>query len=373
MRHSWLVLATLLVCMGEADAKRVSCACPRAITLPELAATDVPTNAKIWQVGDNGAVHYSWHTASADLVGVRAFAPNLLPNAEFHDETFGVDFVTSGLPDTTPPAAPRSVSMSLVTVYEESDFMPRVVSLAAFGSYDDETALVRIDITDRDGVVSLLTTPRRLYLCEPGFMLSAGIVKVEVRSIDIAGNESAPFTTMVDVTRALHADHACGDHDFATVDRHHHHHRGHGFEILLLVLIIPGLLISWLVIVIVRRVTVKRHLAEPISLLVAEEVARRLVRWQIVWSVMLVAATLGVVRGIDEQYWIFLAPWLFSSFGQLFMQHRALRLLDRPETDAARRGPWLVVTTLRDSVTVRASDSDFVVAKRRSIPKSVLQ
>jgi hypothetical protein len=126
------------------------------------------------------------------------------------------------------------------------------------------------------------------------------------------------------------------------------------------------------VVVIVRRVTAKRHPAEPVSLLEAEAVARRLIRWQVIWSAMLIAATIGVVYRVDDDLWIVFAPFLFSALGKLFLHHRALRLLDTPDTDAARRGNWLVVTSLRDSVMVRASDSDFVQARREAVPRSIV-
>jgi hypothetical protein len=366
MRHSWLVLATLLVCAGEVDAKHVSCACPAVVTLPERGATDVPLNAKLWSFGSPGP-HTFTASDGAVIPNVQVESVTLNANDTYKNADWMMDFTTSGDTDATAPAPPSLIYASVVTLADGS-----IEALSVSGQLPNDAALVRIDLRDATGAIArVMTTPSRLFLCQPELRVTPGKLTVEIRALDLAGNQSGPASTIIDTTPSWNRD---PDLDCnASTGREHHYPRGHGFEILLFVLVVPAGLIAWLIIVIVRRVTVNRHLAEPISLLAAEEVARRLIRWQVVWSAMLVIATFAVMRGIDDQFWIFFAPWLFSSFGKLFLQQRALRLLDRPETDAVRRGPWLVVTSLRDSVTVRASDSDFVVAKRRAIPKSVVQ
>jgi hypothetical protein len=361
MRHVWLAALVVVAFVGTAEAKHVSCTCPTATTVPEQGVAFLPANAKRWQLQGVGAVHYSTRPALADIVGL-----TISPIAD--------DPATENpIPaDTIAPEAPRDLSFSIganAPSYRFSGPQSPQVTIAAFGRYDNETVLVRIDIHDRDGVVTLLTTPRRLYLCEPGLIINGDKVDIEVRSIDAAGNESAPFTATVDVITTAGSENSCGN---PGIHEHEHHH-GHGFEILFLLMLFPAGLIAWLVVVLVRRASIKRQLAEPLSLLAAEAVVRRLLRWQIVWSVMLLAGTLLTVAYIDDDYWIFFAPFLFSSFGQVFLQRRALSLLDRPEADAARRGQWLVVTTLKDSAAVRAADIDFVVANKRGIPTSVVK
>lgn len=362
MRHVWLVALVLVAFVGTADAKHVSCTCPTTITVPEQGATNLPSNAKQWLIQGIGAQRYATRAPTGSLSGVT------ISRLAFDAPT------DATAPDTTPPAAPQNVSFSIgmnVPDYASRDLQTPEITIAAFGRYDDETALVRIDIHDRDGVVTLLTTPRRLYLCNPDVVIQGDKIDVEVRSIDIAGNESEPFTTTVDVMATAGSDNRCG---VAGGHRHmHEHHHGHGFEILFLLMLYPAGLIAWLVIVLVRRASLKRHVAEPVSLLAAEHVTRRLLRWQIIWSAMLLAGTLLSVAYIDDDYWIFFAPFLFSAFGQLFLQRRVLTLLERPEADAARRGPWLVVTTLKDSGAVRAADIDFIVARKRGIPTSTVR
>jgi hypothetical protein len=249
-----------------------------------------------------------------------------------------------------------------------------VEALSVSSQLPSDTAIVRIDIRDSTGTVSrLLTTPTRLFMCQPGLRVTPGRLFVEVRALDLAGNQSEPIGTAIDSTplAAPDPDLECRFGQFSHEDQGHHHH-GHGMEILLFVLVLPACFIGWLVMIVVRRATIKRHLAEPISLLQAEAIARRLIRWQVIWSAMLIGTAIAMQfdRGVNDLA-IFLVPFILSSLGQLFLQRSALSLLDRPEADAARRGPWLVVTTLRDSVTVRASDIDFVIAKRSSIPTSV--
>lgn len=372
MRHVWLALAILVVWTGEAGADRISCECPAQIALPD-AAMALPNNAKAWRISEHGAVHYERHVPTAELMGVYVDA---LP----------ADHAVTGELDTTPPPAPTDATVSLTALpaaegsFAAATGFTYISTLSVFAGFDNhesiyETALVRIDIHDDFGIVSLVTTPSRRYLCEPGFFVSSRTLRVDVRAIDLAGNESAPFSTIVNVERAQQPERSCdrtaGAHGFGpdAIDDDSHHH-GHGFALLFLFLMYPLGLIAWLVIVLVRRAAVRREPAEPISLLEAEEVTRRLLRWQVIWSALLLLATLAVVARVDDDFWILFAPWLFSAFGKLFLQRRALRLLDRPEADAARRGRWLVVTSLQSSALVRAADIDFVVAKKRAVPTS---
>jgi hypothetical protein len=379
MRHAWLVLTALMIFVGEADAKRVSCTCPTEITLPERGATGVPINTKIWKVHTIAAVNNAARFPATALQGVQSFANDLPPNAEFRLDQVGVQFTTSGVRDDKPPVPPNGVYVSLVSAGSPVPGMGfRIASLTTYGLYDEDTALVRVDIRDELGVTTLLTTPGRVYLCDPNLYVTTDHVEIEVRAVDLAGNESVPFIVATDVVHTPQAEPTCPSTSIGTAAhdeeyRRHRHHHGHGFEILLLFLLFPCGLIAWLVIVLVRRASINRTLAEPVSLLAAEAVVRRLIRWQVIWSAMLIAGTLAVTTGIDDDLWIFFVPWLFSSFGQLWLQRRALRLLDRPETDAVRRGRWLVVTTLKSSVTVRAADIDFVVGNRRAIPTSVVK
>jgi hypothetical protein len=377
MRQSWLVLATvltlatLLVCAGEARAKRAApCACPAVITVPERGATNVPLNAKLWSFGLAGPHTY---TASdgAVIPNVQVEVPALRPNDSYKNADWMMDFTTTGEHDEIAPDAPGRMWASIVTLADG-----HVEAIALSAQLPIDAALVRIDVRDAaGGVARLITTPSRMHLCQPGLQITPGNVTVEVRALDLAGNESAPASMNIVTVATLSHDPelSCRFGAYGGAEHEHHRRHGHGFEILLFIFVIPAMLISWIVIVIIRRLTAKRQPAQPISLLAAEEVVRRLLRWQAIWTAIVVTATLAATYGVDDDMWILFVPWLFSTFCKLLLQRRAQRLLDRPETDALRRGPWLVVTSLRDSVMVRASDSDFVAGNRRAIPTSVVQ
>jgi hypothetical protein len=367
MRQAWLVLAMLTVSVSDAAAKHVSCSCPSVVTVPERGATNVPLNAKLWSFGSPGPHTYTTSDGTV-IPNVRVEAPQLQPNQPYKNDGWIMDFTTSGETDDIAPAAPLQVYASIMA---NADGTVDAISVSAGLTHD--TALVRVDVRDASGAVArLLTTPRRMFLCQPGLRIAPGKLTVEVRALDVAGNQSPPATT--DITsstlRGPDPDLDCS----AGGSRYERRRHGHGFEVFLLLLGVPAFLLSWLVIVLVRRAGVKRHLAESISLLEAEAIARRLSRWQVLWSGALIGVAIAMQFARDlNDLAILLVPFIFSSVGQLFLQRRALSLLDAPNCDAVRRGPWLVVSSLRDSVTVRASDTDFVVAKRSSIPKSVAQ
>src|SRR6185295_1197302 len=155
-----------------------------------------------------------------------------------------------------------------------------------------------------------------------------------------------------------------------------HHHRGHGMEILFFMFFYVIGLVTWLIVLLIRRLVAKRSLAEPVTLLLAEELVRRLMRWQVIWSSILLVAIIALlsVRKEDTQILAMaLGPFALASLARLFFQRRAQSLLGRPEATAVRHGSWLDVTSSVDSILLRASDMDFVVARRRSIPTSVAQ
>jgi hypothetical protein len=128
---------------------------------------------------------------------------------------------------------------------------------------------------------------------------------------------------------------------------------------------------GWVVFVVARRVSVDRKPTEPLALLHAEAVLRRLLRRQLVWTGGVIAAASVTVLVLDHDVAVLFAPWLFSAVGQLFLQRRALALLERNGADAVRRGYFLVARARPTSVAVRASDRAFVAGKREAIPRSV--
>jgi len=348
MRHWWLALAVLVVIAGHAEAKRITCACGDDIALPQSGAQDLPLNTKVMRILEGGAYFYQT-------------GPELTAGVPFTDEATNITFTPTALRDDTPPDAPRDVN-----VYVATGLVKNQQTLSLFGSYPRDTAVVHVELRQNQRVVTVYTTPSRLYLCRTGMDLGPGTIDVRITAIDIAGNESAPFTTSVAASPISDTEDQCRETGFYS---HRHWRCGTG-EALLLLFVYPLVVIAWLLIIIVRRATVKREPAEPVAHLEAAEVVRRLLRWQIVWALMTIGAVLGLVHAGSEAP-IFLAPFPLVAVAKLFWIRRAQVLLDQPETDAVRHGRWLCVTSLRDTVTVRAADIDFVWAKRAGIPKSV--
>jgi hypothetical protein len=186
---------------------------------------------------------------------------------------------------------------------------------------------------------------------------------VEIRAIDYAGNESPPVAKLVDVTYSQHEP-TCSD-DFE------HLRHGHGGIWMLLLGLYPVIIFGWLVFALVRRLLISRQPAEPLSYLHAAAVARRLLLRQRLWTAIVAAAMVVTGATVGLNIALLLLPSAISTLIQLGWKRRALKLLDRPGTEAARRGRWLVVTSQRDSLFVRASDRAFVAGKREAIPRSV--
>src|SRR5262245_57674641 len=131
MRWVWLVLAVLIVLASNAVAERAACTCPTASVLPERGATDVPINAKIWQLGPGGDVHRPQRVSEGDLIGVRVIERPLAPDTELRDDALGVSFTTASERDTTPPAAPRDATVVITT--EDDDPYSSLTSIAIGG------------------------------------------------------------------------------------------------------------------------------------------------------------------------------------------------------------------------------------------------
>ncbi len=359
MRHGWLAFVVLAAFAGEARAwKPISCWCTTRTEHPS-ANESAPANSKLWILEPVGAVHTPSRRPTHELLGVKIREP-------------GGGVTLGTVRDDDAPASPSGATVSIVT----SGFAAyaHVESLSINGIFAQDTAFIRVDIKDADGYVQLLIHRNNLYVCDPGFTLASHRVEIELRAIDLAGNESAPVALTIDTTPAYSskADVDCKGRAGEWL----HHHRGHGYEILALLFFWFVFVVAWALIVAIRRLTAKRTPAEPVAHLEAEEVVRRMTRWLFVWSAMLLASMIGLHslgKETTSIYAFCLFPFTVSAIGRLWIAHRARRLLDKPEADAVRHGRWLCVTTLRDSVLLRAEDIDFVVARHRSIPRSVVK
>ena len=352
------ILSLLFAFGGEADAKRVMCACPQTVIVPHDGAT-VPQNGKIWVLPHLGAVHYPQRAPLRDLMGIQA-----------HDDFYANVRVTkTDAVDEVPPEMPSNVSL---TLFARAEPYTEITSLSVYGLFDNDTALIRIDIYDPGfGVASFVTSRDRTYLCEPYIVLMGGrSYDVEVRAIDLAGNESAPYATKVELGISHPDDRACGrrgsDHYGG-----HVRHRGHGMELIALLFFYGLGFIVWLIVIAVRRELARKQLPEDVPMLVAEEVVRRNVRWLAIWCGMLTFATVGLHYARSEMLPLMIGPIAIVNILRLVLAHRVVRALDREEASAVRLGRWLCVKTLRGSYLLRADDMDFVASRRASVPRSI--
>jgi hypothetical protein len=354
------VVAAVAAFTGTARADENQCACPARVVIPERGATNVPINAQIWVLGEDRRGRHP-------LVSER-FERELAPNATFRDDTIGVEFTTSGERDDTPPAAPRDVRVSITT--NEFSPYPKVASLGVSGHYDPDTAMIEIAIREGDRVpVYVPTTPDRLFLCNLGFRLAMKKVTVSIRAWDHAGNQSSPFETTAEVTYVRERQAPCGDDSALFVPRH----RGHAYEMLLYLFFYVPFLIGWGVFLIARGAMAKRSPAEDVSRLVAEGVARRVLRWYVTWAAMLVVGIIGLLAVGSAAVPAGLGPFAIAALIRLQHARSVQRMLDHPAAVTTRRGRWLFVQTPDEVQALRAGDQDFVQAKRAGIPSAALQ
>jgi hypothetical protein len=372
MRQPWLALMVVMGMATSAHAIKVPpCSCPARVVLPErspLDITAVPTNAKVWILEDGlGAVHRPTRVPPDDLLSVRVIDHERGPHAHVRDDKLGIDFVTLEQRDDTPPTAPADVTISLV-----ADAFGHVTTLKLFGRFDADTALVRVDIRDSLGVVSHLTTPDRLFLCAPGFLVMDDSVSVEVHALDIAGNESAPFVTTTEIAHSTKAESPCSEHRSTAIDDGGFTSTDRCGEIVVVYAFLYGIfLLCWAAFVAGRAGLVKRYPPEPVPLLVAECVTTRQLRWYALWAAMQVVGVIGLSAADSDGLAIMLAPFAFTTLVRLALARRVRRMLERAGTTAARHGRWLVVTSPDGSAKLWASNQDFVQAARAGIPRSI--
>lgn len=353
------MLAALATLVGRADAKRLpECTCPAQIVLPQPGASGLPSNAKLWTIDQT-------HTLSYEAIGTHRYVSTM--QSESRVPTRDDDLTLDGDADHEPPRAPRGVNVSITAAYYGNE--TQIETLSAWGDFDPDTAIVEIRLWDDASEATLYTTPHRLYLCQLLIPIGATPLHVSVRAIDIAGNTSPPYETTTDPQ----FDPERPDPSTQCDGGYHRHHHGHGFEILGLIFLWLIFLVCWLVYLLGRRIGAKRGVAEDVPVLAAEEIIRRLLRWQIVWTAMLAFAIFGLYAADDDMALVsvMLAPVGVVAFCRLIVVHYASRLLQRGEASAVRYGRWLCIQTLRDSQLVRASDADFVAGKRASLPRSV--
>jgi hypothetical protein len=372
-----VVIVVLVAVRAEAHAQtrirastKLTCACPAEVRVPERGATGLPANAKLWRIDRFGAVHYPTRVPTRQLMGVHV--RDRVP-------------ATAGEPDTNAPAAPRDVTVTMwargwsASPLSTTSWMS-IAGLSIDAFHDDDVALVRIDIRDDHGIVSLLTTPDRALLCDADFYVTRDDAIVEVRAIDLAGNESEPTTIGVVIGPASLHEYTCtpGGARYSEPCRREHddragcvqHRKVYGDRAGILIGCYVLFLLGWMTLVGVRGGRMLTYPVEPIGRLIAEGVAHRMLRWYVTSTAMLVLGSVGLyAAGASAAPWV-LAPLGVAAIVRLLRARRLQRLLEDPQAVTVRREKWLVVQTPGEMAKLRATNADFVEAARSGIPRS---
>ena len=276
--------------------------------------------------------------------------------------------------DTTPPRAPRNVDVWLVRGYGGAP-----PSISMYGDYARDTAFVRVEIEQTSSMwVGAVTRIENLWLCSIGRSVRGDRVKVWIRAIDIAGNESEPLVVETEIMSLNQQLSTCDASGLVKRPRY-----GYGGPLALfavlgnMVYLLYGLLwlavFGWLIaLVATRACATKESAAEPLSRLAAEEVARRNVRWLFAWSAILSVAVVGLSLANYDLIPGVLAPIAFVNVVRLCFARYVLAVLERSDVSAERHGRWLRVTTPGSEYLLRATNADFAAAERASIPRSVV-
>lgn len=382
MRRSWLVLPLLLTFAAglfARDAHAIEprrCACPQRIVLPSLGETNVPLNTKLWVLDHSGAPGSG--STNLNVSTVEGVAPGTLlaPNTEYAPE--GTRFTTGSEPDTTPPAAPAEVSVSILAMSQPAEYMP-IDSMMLYGIYDDDTALVRVDLFDGRRASTFYTTPSRLYVCAPGVSIAPGKIRVTVTALDLAGNASPPFTTEVTAEvgtggPTITSD-DCGERPRGAGLRPEHFRCGNGSMALLLLIpvLAIGLLIGIVVVQLIRNARIRRTPPVEVGLLVAEAVVRMMLRGHLVASALgSVAIGVSLAFGSDGLA-LALAVIPFMGLSHALSCKLALRRLEHQGASAERRDTWLIVSDVSGKTRIRANERIFRGAVRAVLPAASIE
>jgi hypothetical protein len=303
MRRPFLVFAVLvpsavastLVSTPLARAS-VACVCATDVAvLPAPGAREVPRNAKIWVVGgmlgpsrlDGGDRVWTGNgrmVAADDARATQQFDPGALApgrSYRFRGLDFGpaTRFTTGGSDDTAPPVRP-AVRALWIAVRDHGAGLP-VAELGFDAALDPDAALLHFVLTSERTRLSLVTTTtswRELGrpACGTALPFAAGErVRVAVSAIDLAGNESLPAIRDIEVGRAASTLAGCVRHNHDDCLAMNPFMLFGGSVLTLIgVFGVLGCLAMHL-----RRVREARFaVAEPVSLLVVERLARAVQR-----------------------------------------------------------------------------------------------
>jgi hypothetical protein len=339
MGRAWLVAAFVFggLC-SPAHAKRIECQCPTTQTFPTYGEQDVPTNARAIELTPFDREHAIKITPLGDLA----------PDSDYHnDDNSALTFHTGKGPDIRPPATPSDVHPSIVirTPHDPTDVdrFADQTTISMFGSYDDDTRILEIEVTDSAGNQAHfglgVWNP---YICNMPLHLSPGPATIKVWALDRAANRSAePWTGEVTITAAE------SDPSDGYCSREHHHFKCGMGETFLFILVIPVvfivLLIGLAISSAIRRARIRNTPGEHVSIPLGESVARIVAKAYVI-KFFLSLATIAALWQLEHEIAaILLSPLPLLWFFDMLRAGSVVRRFAHPVNRLERRDDWLLV------------------------------
>ncbi|HEY5944918.1 MAG TPA: hypothetical protein VIV40_05475 [Kofleriaceae bacterium] len=382
MRFAFVVGGLLaLAATAHADRVRVErCqpAAPRVI--PADGAQDVPLNARVWQLGSKeGVVSYKhWTAEETPTIAVPGtlFDHNedhpvaMYPLGELEPthlyqltgQALSAQFMTGESTDTTPPAAPQIARVGIELEYQPLERMPvAVLRFAATVSAD--TVLLQITVGDRFGQQTFTTTPDRTNICFPGLRLAPGSVTFNIDAIDIAGNRSSRdgvLFSLIDVA------------DPTTKNPQGHVSDIAGMGLILFgPVLLAALLLGILLVVSLRHWRGQHGEGEAISPLVADHIARKVLRRASGGSVASVAAFTSALLLGNGLLAVLVALISCIPLSTMVAARRVMRELDNERARAELRETVLIVRSPCGQARLATSTRLIDQARRNAVPTSI--
>jgi len=353
----WVALAMVVALAGTALAKYQppDCSCIDHDVLPRPGAVDVPTNARLWIFGEGPTV------GAAPDQPIRTYP--LEPHTHYDLSNGHTSFTTGEGPDRTPPVEP-GIGGVTIAVGEG-----RVQNIQVNGTFDADTAVVRIELAGTTDRLTFYTPANHVSLCDPRFAVTPGSYTVTITAIDLAGNESDPVTLTAATTPAS-GFMSCVSHE----------PRGTVFVgILVFAPLVLALGAAFLLLRAARARSAARARAsrEPFALPATEYLARA-VRLHALFVLTCIAGSAAVATVDDDLMYLvmygspILVVLIFQAISRFVDATRALGLLRYDGVTAELKYDQVEVAVGKQQVVVRASQSLVDRARHRGVPKATL-
>lgn len=216
--------------------------------------------------------------------------------------------------------------------------------------FSENTELVEITISDAEAKrTELWTTPHRLFLCSPDISIAPGTALISVTALDASRNANSAVTSTVAI--AAHHRFRCGT--------------GMIGVLVLAPIALLGIGIGLLVVYFLRRRRLRLP-GEPISPLVAEAIARSVLRRNLV----ALATGVSAIVGFHAADWygtaVLVAIVPLTALSRVLASHAILRAIDRGER-AELHDTLLAV----DDRALPTSNRVISAARQHAVPTSI--